>query len=194
MSIPLVTKTDGLLDQIGGAEGILNQTRAVSNANQGDSMDFTIRTYQRADLDTLKRLTVESFSGVTLEQNVEEALGILSGHDWKWRKARHVDEDVAAAPEGIFVAEYEGRIAGYISTRIDHDAGKGRIPNLVVVEEFRGQGLGRLLIDHALDYFRRENLSYATIETMAQNEIGNHLYGSCGFTEVARQIHFARRL
>jgi len=45
-----------------------------------------------------------------------------------------------------------------------------------------------------LDYFRREGLAYAMIETMAQNEAGQHLYPACGFVEVARQIHFARRL
>lgn len=157
-------------------------------------MSISIRRYQPADLETLRRLTVESFPGVTLEQNVEEALGELEGHDWKWRKARHVDEDVAANPTGIFVAESNGLVVGYISTRIDRTAGKGRIPNLVVAEEFRGRGVGRLLIEHALDYFRREKLAYAMIETMAQNEIGNHLYRSCGFAEVARQIHFARRL
>jgi hypothetical protein len=32
------------------------------------------------------------------------------------------------------------------------------------------------------------------IETMAGNEVGQHLYPSCGFTEVARQIHFAMKL
>jgi hypothetical protein len=29
---------------------------------------------------------------------------------------------------------------------------------------------------------------------MAQNPVGNHLYPACGFVEVARQVHFARRL
>ncbi len=161
---------------------------------------ITIREYQSADLADLKRLTVEAFAGVTLEQNVEEVLGVLHGHDWRWRKARHVDEDVAANPEGVFVAQVaqlaqlQGRVVGYISTRIDREAGKGRIPNLAVAEEFRGQGLGRRLIEHALDYFRRQGLAYAVIETMAQNEAGRHLYPACGFHEVARQIHFARRL
>lgn len=153
-----------------------------------------IRAYRPADLADLKRLTVEAFEGVTLEQNVEDVLGVLHGHDWRWRKARHVDEDVAAHPQGVFVAESEGRVVGYVSTRLDREAGKGRIPNLAVAAEFRGQGLGRRLIEHALDYFRREGLEYAVIETMAQNEAGRHLYPACGFHEVARQIHFARRL
>jgi ribosomal protein S18 acetylase RimI-like enzyme len=155
---------------------------------------FTIRDYRPGDLETIKRLTTESFAGVTLEQNVEQALGILNSHDWRWRKARHIDEDVAANSAGIFVVESQGRLIGYITTRIDRDSGKGRIPNLAVTAEFRGQGLGGQLIEHALNYFRREGLAYAMIETMAQNEAGQHLYPACGFVEVARQIHFARKL
>lgn len=157
-------------------------------------MNITFRTYRPADLDIIKYLTVESFTGVTLEQNVEDAIGVLNGHDWKWRKARHVDEDVAANPAGIFVAEADGKVIGYISTRIDRESGRGRIPNLAVSADARGQGLGRKLIEHALDYFRREGLAYAVIETMAQNDVGNHLYKSCGFLEVARQVHFAQKL
>lgn len=156
--------------------------------------DITIRLYRPDDLETLKHLTVESFGGVALDHNVEQAFGVLNGHDWKWRKARHIDEDVEAHAAGIFVAEMNGSIVGYITTRLDRGAGKGRIPNIAVSEECRGHGLGRRLIEHALDYFRREGMEYAMIETMAQNEIGAHLYPACGFVEVGRQIHYARRL
>jgi ribosomal protein S18 acetylase RimI-like enzyme len=158
------------------------------------SPEFTIRNYRPADLEIIKRLTVAAFASVTLEQNIEQACGILHGHDWRWRKARHIDQDVAANPDGIFVAETQGHVAGYITTLVDREAGKGRIPNLAVAAEFRGHGLGRRLIEHALDYFRREGLAYAMIETMAQNETGQHLYPACGFVEVARQVHFARKL
>jgi len=37
-------------------------------------------------------------------------------------------------------------------------------------------------------------LSHAKIETLAQNAIGNHLYPSLGFVEVARQVHFVAKL
>lgn len=153
-----------------------------------------IREFRPQDLDALKRLTVESFKGVTLEQDVERGLGVLNGHDWRWRKARHIDDDVAANAKGIFVAEADGRVVGYVTTRVDRESGHGRIPNLAVAEERRGEGLGRKLIEHALEYLRGEGMYYAMIETMAQNAIGNHLYPSCGFKEVARQVHFAIRL
>ena len=79
-------------------------------------------------------------------------------------------------------------------TGIDRESGKGRVPNLAVAAEFRGLGLGRQLIERALEYFRAEGLEYAVIETMAQNVAGNRVYPACGFVEVARQVHFARRL
>jgi ribosomal protein S18 acetylase RimI-like enzyme len=157
-------------------------------------VDVVIRPYRPDDLEPIKRLTVESFGGVTLEQDVEAALGVLNGHDWRWRKARHIDEDVAANPDGIFVAEVLSRVVGYVTTRVDRQAGRGRIPNLAVAEESRNLGLGRRLIEHALDYFRAAGLEYAVIETMAGNATGHHLYTTCGFIEVARQVHFARRL
>src|SRR5579859_6051791 len=121
----------------------------------------SLRLYRPDDLGEIKRLTLESFSGVTIEENLESALGVLNGHDWRWRKARHIDEDVAANPEGIFVAESQGRLVGYITTRVDREAGKGRIPNLAVEAEFRGRGLGRELIEHAVEYFRAQGLAYA---------------------------------
>lgn len=93
-------------------------------------MSIEIRPYRGEDLEILRVLTVAAFDGVTLEQNVEHALGILAGHDWRWRKARHIDDDTTIFPSGIFVAEHDGMVIGYISTRIDRESGKGRIPNL----------------------------------------------------------------
>ena len=157
-------------------------------------MEIQIRVYRPDDLAELKRLTVEGFEGIAIDQKVEDLCGILNGHDWRWRKARHIDDDVAANPAGVFVAESGGKVVGYITTRIDRELGKGRIPNLAVDASTRGQGLGRKLIEHALAYFRSEGMGYAMIETMAYNEVGNHLYPSCGFQEVGRQIHFAMKL
>ena len=121
-------------------------------------------------------------------------MGASPGHDWRWRKACHVDEDVKEHAAGIFIAEVDSEILGYISTRLDPKAGKGRIPNLAVAAGARGQGIGRKLIGHALEYFRAEGMGVAVIETMASNPIGQSLYPSCGFDEVGRQIHYACRL
>jgi len=155
---------------------------------------MNLRLYQSSDLEELKRITIEGFEGIAIDQNVERELGIVGSHDWRWRKARHVEEDVAANSDGVFVAEEDGRVLGYISTRIDPEAGKGRIPNLAVDRAARGRGIGRQLIEHALEYFRREGMAFVMIETMENNPVGQHLYPSCGFVEAGRQIHYAMKL
>jgi ribosomal protein S18 acetylase RimI-like enzyme len=92
------------------------------------------------------------------------------------------------------VAEREGELMGYVTIRLDRLNGKGRIPNLAVVEAARGLGLGRRLIMHAVDFMRQQGMKIAHIETMASNAIGQHLYPSCGFEEVGRQVHYAMKL
>ncbi|GIW88215.1 MAG: hypothetical protein KatS3mg108_2539 [Isosphaeraceae bacterium] len=164
------------------------------NAEMG-GRPMRIRGYRAEDREVLKALTVEGFEGVSIDHNIERAFGVIHGRDWRWRKARQIDEDIEADPGGVFVAEDDrGEVVGYITTRADQESGIGWIPNLVVEAGWRGQGLGRALIEHALDHFRRLGLTHAKIETLEQNPIGNHLYPACGFREVARQVHFVREL
>jgi len=155
---------------------------------------FTIRPFKPADLEPVKAITLEGFEGVSVDHGIEAKFGKVAGHDWRWRKARHIDVDVAENTAGLFVAEMEGSVVGYISTVVDLQAGKGRIPNLAVDAAARGRGIGRALIEHALESFRQAGLELAVIETMASNPAGQSLYPSCGFVEVGRQIHYARRL
>ena len=153
-----------------------------------------IRDYHPDDLPTLKRIMVEAFDGVSIDQGMQKEFGEINGHDWQWRKARHLDIDADRKPDGIFVAEIEGQVVGFISTWHDDEAGIGHIPNISLVPECRGKGIGRQLIEYALDQFREHGLTHAKIETLEQNAIGNHLYQDVGFVEVARQVHFLAEL
>ena len=137
---------------------------------------------------------VDAFDGVSIDQGIERLYGEVNGRDWQWRKGRHLDEDVRRDAEGIIVAELDGVVLGFISTWMDREAGIGHIPNISLVPESRGKGIGRRLINLAMDRFREAGLSHAKIETLEQNGIGNHLYTDCGFREVARQVHFVAPL
>lgn len=151
---------------------------------------MNIRLYQTSDLPRLIEITLEAFEPVSIDRNMEDQVGPIHGHDWRWRKARYIEEDVREQPDGVFVAEMEGEVVGYITTRRDNESGIGLIPNMAVAVGLRGQGIGRRLIHHALDSFRRHGLSYARIETLEQNPVGQSLYPSFGFREIARQIHY----
>jgi ribosomal protein S18 acetylase RimI-like enzyme len=153
-----------------------------------------IRLYRTDDLPILKQLMVGVFDGVSIDQAIEREFGTVGEGDWKWHKARQLDVDVSRKEATIFVAEVDGQIVAFITTWQDQAAGIGHIPNLSVAKEFQGRGMGRKLIQHALDYFRQSRLTHAKIETVVQNDVGNHLYTSIGFREIARQIHFVADL
>lgn len=153
-----------------------------------------IRPYRPEDLDALKEITIICFDGVSIDQNIEKKFGRFADTDWKDRKTKHMDEDARANAEGIFVYEDNGNIAGYITTRIDHESKIGGIPNLAVRPECRGKGVGKALMKAAFDYFEAQGMAVAKIETLDQNAIGQSFYPRSGFVEVARQIHYAMPL
>ena len=149
-----------------------------------------IRRYRPSDLETLKTITAICFDCVSIDQNIERLYGLVHGKDWRWRKKRHIDDDAEINAAGILVAEVDGRIAGYVTTRVDKAAGIGGIPNFAVLPEFQQRGIGRRLLEEAVAYFAAEGLSYARIETLDQNDVGAHFSPAFGFREVARQIHY----
>lgn len=155
---------------------------------------MNIRSYHPDDLAVLETIIVQAFEGVSIDEGIEKNFGVVNGHDWRWRKARHLHDDVARDPAGAFVAEIDGKVVGFITTWLDREGGFGMIPNLAIDSDYRNQGIGRQLIEHALDHFRRSGMTHARIETLVQNSRGQHLYESCGFREVSRQIHFAMDL
>ena len=153
-----------------------------------------IRPYRPSDLERLKEITVVCFDGVSIDQNIEREVGLINGRDWRWRKARHIDADAAAHPDGIFVFEEDGEIWGYVTSRIDTESRVGSIPNIAVLPGRQGRGAGRALMDAVLAYLKAAGMEYVRIETLNQNPIGSAFYPSAGFQEVARQIHYVKKL
>jgi ribosomal protein S18 acetylase RimI-like enzyme len=159
-------------------------------------MAITIRPYLENDREIVRELTILAFEGVSIDHNIDETLGPVAGRDWRWRKARDVDRDIDGAGTTLAVAvdEATADVVGYVTMQCDEQTLIGWIHNLVVRSETRGHGLGRRLIEHALEHFRAAGMTVAKIETLEQNAIGRHLYPSAGFIDVAHQIHFAMAL
>jgi ribosomal protein S18 acetylase RimI-like enzyme len=158
-------------------------------------MEIRIRGYREEDRERLKEITVAAFPAVSIDRAIEERFGLLNGVDWAARKRQSIDADCDAHPAGILVAETdEGQVVGYITTRLNRDSLLGWIPNIAVDPAFQGSGIGRQLMEAALEYLRSEGMAHAKIETLVSNERGQAFYPSVGFEEVARQIHYVCKL
>jgi ribosomal protein S18 acetylase RimI-like enzyme len=172
--------------------------------------DHAIRPYRPSDLPRLQEITALTFGPVSIDRNMEQRLGPFGAGGWQARKLAAIADDCRAQPDGVFVAEdaaagegegegegdgvTTGRVVGYVTTRLNPAGSIGWIPNLAVDPACQGRGLGRALLLHALDFFRRSGMQVAKIETLEQNAVGQSLYASLGFQQVARQIHYAMRL
>lgn len=155
--------------------------------------DLRIRQYRQEDSERIRQITEEGFGPVSTEAAIDRTWPVLPV-PWIERKWRAMQPELQGQPEGCFVAELDGTVVGYVTTAIVQEYLVGRIPDLAVDSRARGQGVGRQLLECALAYFRSKGLRIARIETLAHNEIGNHLYPQLGFVEVARQVHFAMPL
>lgn len=156
---------------------------------------YRLRFFCPEDLPRLQEITALTFGPVSIDRNMEQLFGEFGTGDWKSRKIAAIADDCRLQPDGIILAETEAEeVVGYVTTRLFPESGIGWIPNLAVDPAHQGQGLGKWLLEAALDFFRERGMSVARIETLEQNPVGQALYPKLGFVEVARQIHYAMRL
>lgn len=158
-----------------------------------------IRLFQESDREQLKAITADVFGPAAVDYYLELRFGVVQGRDWRWRKVRHIDDDIRNNTGGIFVYDdgegpLDRRVAGYITVMLDREAGIGRIPNVAVAAHAQSRGIGRALVEHALEYLRSEGMLLARVETLEGNAVGKYLYPALGFEEVVRQIYYVAQL
>ena len=78
-----------------------------------------------------------------------------------------------------WVAVHQGVVVGL--TGLFDLEGHGEVEPVVVTERLRGSGIGRLLIEHALDDARHRGLPYVTIQPVARNTSAIAAFHAVGF-------------
>lgn len=155
--------------------------------------NVVVRPYQPEDLERILELTREGFQGVSIDHQIEVQLGYVAP-GWEERKCGDVRKLIQAEPQGVFVAVLDNRVVGYITVVSSPEKSLGRISDLVVDAQVRNQGLGRRLINQAVDYVKAQGFAFAKIETLDNNVVGQALYPKLGFKEITRQVHYVMRV
>ena len=155
---------------------------------------MNIRKYQPSDRDEVVGITLQVYGAISRDGAIERRFGLLNGVSWQQRKTDEIDADLCTNPDGVFVAEENGELRGFITTTIDQRTRTGHIVNMAVAADWQGRGIGKRLMTTALDYFRQSGMIYAKIETAAANPVGQSFYARMGFEETCRMIHYFMRL
>jgi ribosomal protein S18 acetylase RimI-like enzyme len=169
----------------GNLEFMKNRERGIIMKDQKG--DILIRTAVSDDFKSIVKLTENEFRNASMDAKIEDMIG---GIAWIETKAVALKGELEKSPDGCFVAVLEGEIVGFITTIIVSVASRGVIANIAVSSKLQGRGIGRKLIGMALEHFKKLGLHQAKIETLASNQVGQHLYPSLGFREVERQVHY----
>lgn len=128
-------------------------------------MNVTIRLMQAEDYDALYALWL-SCRGMGLNDVDDSREGI----------ARYL----ARNPRTCFAAEEGGKLLGAIMA--GHDGRRGFIYHTCVSPQARGCGLGRQLVEAALEALKEEGIAKAALLVFAENESGNAFWEKLGFT------------
>ncbi|MFN2132011.1 MAG: GNAT family N-acetyltransferase [Anaerolineae bacterium] len=86
-----------------------------------------------------------------------------------------------------FVWEHDGRIVGNVS--LNRAGGRGsrwQISNVAVLDRFRRQGIGKELMEAALDFIASRGGEVVYLYVREDNEPALHLYRELGFAELER--------
>lgn len=86
--------------------------------------------------------------------------------------------------ELLLVARGAGRILGYVMG--EWQSGGAEVISVAVHPDFRGQGLGRKLMQRLLDLIHRQGGAKVWLMVRADNTVAINLYRSMGFRRVRR--------
>ena len=96
-----------------------------------------------------------------------------------WQR-EHFQHEIAALYSFPFIAECAGMIVGYVCLMSLFE--EAQILDITVAPEWRGKGVARVLMDHAIQMAREKGAEVLTLEVRASNVAAITLYERCGFT------------
>ena len=104
----------------------------------------------------------------------------------------------------LFLARVDGRSVGYAALRYLYSAWvsgeEALLEDLYVCSEFRGSGVGRCLVEHAIQEAKARGCRSMSLDTNENNASSNALYRGLGFTSErprwsgGRQIRYDLKL
>ena len=105
--------------------------------------------------------------------------------------------------EGLFLSELKNRVSNFYVVKDKLDGyrvvgytifwivyGEAQILNIAVSPDMRGRGIGRLLLDFAIDKMKERNAFHIFLEVRESNNRAKDMYESSGFTEIAKRKHY----
>lgn len=125
---------------------------------------------------TIRTMNIEDYEAVYHLWIHTEGMGLNTTDDSREGIAKYLLRN----PNTCFVAEDNGKLIGVIMS--GHDGRRGFIHHTTVRKEYRGQGIGRKLVDSAMTALEAEGIHKVALVAFEKNVSGNIFWEKAGFT------------
>lgn len=132
-------------------------------------MDIEVREMTLEDIDGVLEVERDSFTS-------------------PWSRESFIMEISKNKLAKYLVAVVDGRLAGYAGFWLI--VGEAHITNVAVHGDFRGQGIGNLLLEGLILLARELDCASMTLEVRASNIVAQNLYRKYGFKEAGRRPNY----
>ena len=147
-------------------------------------MGIVIRPWEKNDLASIRRITWESW--------ISTYVSFIPESDLKFYFDIHYTEESLfsmfddSSMQG-FIAEMEGRVAGYARLFFNRDQNRLYVSSLYFLPEFEGRGMGSRLLEAAEGYATEKGLDELWIGVMVKNGRALDFYKKVGFQFVREE-------
>jgi ribosomal protein S18 acetylase RimI-like enzyme len=150
-------------------------------------VESIIRPYRETDEPAVVRLSLRAWTPVhdsMREVMGDEIFGRLYRDGWRHQQQEDVEEVLRDEKHEVWVAEVDGKVAGFATAVLDEETRMGEIHMVAVDPDFQNRGLGTQLTDVAADWLRDAGMTVVLVST--GGDIGHaparRTYEKAGFT------------
>lgn len=142
---------------------------------------------------------IEPYQGILTNDLLN--LALLSGHESRFKKdplfnhnfktlyTQWIEKSLSGQlADRVFVAKNGKAIMGFVTVAKNNK--EGQIGLIAVDPTFHGQGIGRLLIQSAHNWYSQNNLTRATVVTQLTNTSACRLYEKMGYHQESAKLIF----
>jgi len=142
-----------------------------------DFADVTKLIIEKGDMSmiTTRVMTVDDYNSVYELWAGVPGMGLNDLDDSFDGFRRYIERN----PDTCFIAEEGGKIVGTILA--GHDGRRGYLYHVAVLQQYRNRGIGKKLVDLALDSLRQKGISKVGLLVFSKNETGNAFWEKMGF-------------
>lgn len=156
-------------------------------------MTIKIKKCRLADIDKLQEISYQTFNETFKHQNSSENLKAYLEKAFNFEQ---VEKELSNVSSEFYFACFDNELAGYLKINIDDaqsekiDDDSLEIERIYVKSKFQKHGLGKKLLNKALEMANKENKKMVWLGVWEKNENAINFYKKMGFIQTGAHSFF----